>query len=166
MSSVVARRGRWKPVVAAAAAAFALALLGGLVTDVGPWYRSLRMPAWKPPDMLFGPAWTTIYACAAAAAVIAWRRAPTRERRRRLLVLFALNAVANVLWSLLFFRWQRPDWALAEVGFLWLSIVVLIFFFSRFSQPSAWLLAPYVIWVSFAAVLNFAVVRLNAPFPA
>ena len=114
--------------------------------------------------MLFGPAWTTIYACAATAAVIGWRRATTPGRRQRMVGLFAVNALANVLWSVLFFRLQRPDWALAEVGLLWLSIVVLIVFFWRFSRPSAWLLAPYVLWVSFAAVLNLAVVRLNSPF--
>ena len=160
------RRSRWQPVVAAAAGAIALALLGALSTDIGPWYQSLVEPPWKPPDYLFGPAWTTIYACAAVAGVIAWRRATTRARREWMLVLFGLNAFANVLWSLLFFRLRRPDWALAEVGFLWLSIVLLIVYLGRFSPRSGWLLAPYLAWVSFAATLNFAVVRLNAPFGA
>ncbi len=155
---------RWKPVVVAAAAALGLATLGALSTDIGPWYQSLKEPAWKPPDFLFGPAWTTIYACAAIAGVIAWRRAATAARREWMLGLFAANAFANVLWSLLFFRLRRPDWALPEVGFLWLSILVLIVYLGHFSRASGWLLVPYLAWVSFAATLNYAVVRLNAPF--
>jgi tryptophan-rich sensory protein len=158
------RTPRWKAIAWAAAAAFGVAILGGLSTDIGPWYRSLAEPPWKPPDFLFGPAWTLIYACAAIAGVRAWQRADTRARRDGLLGLFALNAFLNVLWSLLFFRLRRPDWALAEVGFLWLSILLLIVFLGRFSRASGWLLAPYLAWVSFAAALNLAVVRLNAPF--
>jgi translocator protein len=158
------RGARWKPVVAAAAAALAVAMLGALSTDIGSWYQSLKEPAWKPPDFLFGPAWTTIYACAAVAGVIAWRRAATRARREWMLGLFAVNAFANVLWSLLFFRLRRPDLALMEVGFLWLTILVLIVYLGRFARPSGWLLVPYLGWVSFAATLNYAVVQLNAPF--
>lgn len=159
-----ARTARWKAVAAAASAALAIALLGGLSTDIGPWYRSLVEPDWKPPDALFAPAWTLIYACAAVAGVKAWQRAPTRTWREWMLGLFALNAFLNVCWSLLFFRLRRPDWALVEVGFLWLSILVLLIFVGRVSRPAGWLLMPYLAWVAFAAALNLAVVRLNGPF--
>ncbi len=158
------KRSPWKTVGVAAVAALLVGLLGGLSTDIGPWYRSLNEPSWKPPDIWFGPAWTCIYACAAIAGVFAWRRAPGKASREWMLVLFALNAFLNVLWSLLFFRLRRPDWALAEVGFLWLSIFVLIVYLGRFSRPSAWWLVPYIVWVSFAATLNYAVVHLNGPF--
>lgn len=141
-----------------------MAILGGLSTDIGPWYRSLEQPPWKPPDALFGPAWTLIYACAGVAAVKAWQRARSREWREWMLGLFALNAFLNVLWSLLFFRLRRPDWALAEVGLLWLSVLVLVVFLGRVSRASGWLLAPYLAWVAFAATLNLAVVQRNAPF--
>lgn len=162
----IARRssGRWRPIAAAAGAAIALALLGALATDLGPWYRSLREPSWKPPDILFGPAWTTIYACAAVAGVIAWRHAGTQSRREWILALFALNGFANLLWSLLFFRLRRPDWALGEVAFLWLTIVLLMVYLGQTARASGWLLLPYLVWVSFAAALNAAVVRLNGPF--
>jgi tryptophan-rich sensory protein len=159
-----AKKGRWVSIVAAAAAAVAVAGLGAMMTDLGPWYLSLRQPAWKPPDWLFGPGWTLIFGFAALAGVTAWRQAPSGGARTWLLVLFALNAVLNILWSMLFFRVQRPDWALMEVVFLWLSIVWLILSVSRYSKPAAWLLMPYLAWVTFAATLNFAVVRLNAPF--
>ena len=160
------RGSRWRPIAAAFGAAVVVGFLGGLSTDIGPWYLALKEPPWKPPDFLFGPAWTLIYACAAIAGVIGWRRADSKARRAGMLWLFALNAFANVLWSLLFFRLRRPDWALIEVGFLWLTILFLIVYLARFSRPSAWLLAPYLAWVSFAAALNLAVVRLNSPFGA
>jgi tryptophan-rich sensory protein len=156
---------QWRPVAAAAIAALAVAVLGGLMTDLGPWYQSLRIPAWKPPDWLFGPAWTLIFSLAALAGILAWRDARQRADRDWLLALFALNGLLNVLWSLLFFRLRRPDWALYEVGLLWLSILLLIIVLARYCRPAAWLLLPYLAWVTFAALLNGEIVRLNSPFP-
>lgn len=153
-----------RPIVVAAAAALGVAVLGGLMTDIGPWYQQLRQPAWKPPDWLFGPAWTLIFAFAAASGVVAWRRAANRERREWLLVLFALNGFLNVLWSLLYFRLRRPDWALFEVVLLWLSIVLLMVFVARDTRSAAWLLLPYLLWVAVAGALNWATVQLNGPF--
>jgi tryptophan-rich sensory protein len=155
---------RWKPIVAAAVAAMVLAGLGALSTDIGPWYQSLIEPAWKPPDILFGPVWTTIYALSAFAGVRAWNGARSRSSREWIIALFAFNAFANLIWSLLFFRLRRPDWALMEVGVLWASILVLIVALRRFSPLASWLLVPYLAWVSFAALLNYTVVQLNAPF--
>lgn len=155
---------RWRPIVAAALAALAVAAVGGLITDIGPWYLGLEQPAWKPPDAAFGPAWTTIFAFAAAAGARAWRDAPSRGARQALLSMFGLNAVLNVAWSLLFFKLHRPDWSLAEVPLLWASIALLMAATRRYSTLAAALLLPYLLWVSFAAVLNLAVVRLNGPF--
>ena len=163
-------RNLWKPVLAAALAAAGVSLLGGAATDLGPWYAQLEKPAWQPPDWLFGPAWTFIFAIIALAGVMAWRstgRSFQRSRyiqRRRLIGLFGLNALLNVGWSLLFFRLERPDWALAEVLLLWLSIVWLIVFLFPLSRLASGLLLPYLAWVTFAAVLNLSVVQLNAPF--
>lgn len=154
----------WKPVLLAALAALAVAALGGLMTDIGPWYRGLVKPSWQPPDLMFGPVWTLIYACAAIAGVRAWESAPSRAAREWMLALFALNGFLNVLWSLLFFRLRRPDWALWEVGPLWLSVLALVIVLGRWSPRAGWLLAPYLAWVAFAAVLNLAIVRLNGPF--
>ncbi len=155
---------RAAPVWIAAASAVAVAMLGALMTDLGPWYAALRQPAWKPPDWVFGPVWTTIFSLAAIAGVNGWRRAPDRESRERMLLLFAANAFLNVLWSLLFFRLHRPDWALAEVPLLWLSVLALIVQLARFARPAAWLLVPYLVWVAIAALLNWQTVRLNGPF--
>ena len=155
---------RWKPVAVAALAALFVAVLGGLMTDLGPWYVALKQPAWKPPDWAFGPVWTTIFALAAAAGVIGWRRAPSRAEREILLMLFAANGFLNVFWSLLYFRLHRPDWSLFEVPFLWMSVLVLILVLARFATLAAGLLTPYLLWVAIAALLNWQTVKLNGPF--
>ena len=155
---------RWNAVVVAALAALALALIGGTLTDIGPWYLSLKEPSWKPPDAAFGLIWTVIFALAALAGVIAWRREPNAARRQWIIALFAVNGFLNVLWSLIFFRLHRPDLAMVEVGALWLSILVLIVFLFRGAPIASALLVPYLVWVSAAAVLNYEVVRLNGPF--
>jgi benzodiazapine receptor len=153
----------WLPVLAAAAAAIVVASLGATMTDLGPWYQSLTKPSWQPPDWAFGPAWTVIFALAAISGVIAWRFAETDAQREWIIGLFAINGVLNILWSALFFRFHRPDWALYEVVPLWLSILVPIIAFSRYAKTASLLLVPYLAWVSFAALLNYEIVRLNGP---
>jgi tryptophan-rich sensory protein len=148
-------------VCAAFALATVVAILGALVTDLGPWYANLHMPPWKPPDALFGPAWTLIFAAAALAGALGWQAMPQRAARITLCLYFAVNALLNVLWSALFFRLHRPDWALLEVVLLWLSILVLMLALRRVVPRAALLLLPYLVWVSYAAFLNLAVVRLN-----
>jgi len=155
---------RWQPVAWAAGAAFLVAMIGGGLTDTGPWYQGLRKPSFQPPDWLFAPAWTLIFALTAAAGVVSWRAAPRGRARVGLILAFALNGVLNVLWSLLFFGLRRPDWALVEVVFLFLSVALLMWLAGRHAPLARWLLAPYLLWVGFATVLNLAVVRLNAPF--
>jgi tryptophan-rich sensory protein len=155
---------RWKPIALAAGAALLVAVIGGGLTDTGPWYQSLRKPWFQPPDWLFAPAWTLIYSLTAIAGVQSWRAAPPGAQRDWLLVAFAANGFLNVLWSLLFFGLRRPDWALVEVVFLFLSVASLIWLAGRHAPVARWLLAPYLLWVGFAGVLNLAVVRLNAPF--
>jgi benzodiazapine receptor len=153
-----------KPIAVAALAALLVASVGATITDLGPWYRSLAKPSWQPPDWLFGPVWTLIFALAALSAATAWRDAPSRAARDWIIALFALNGFLNLMWSLLFFRVKRPDWALGEVVLLWLSVLALILFLGRFSRGGSRLLWPYLAWVTFAGVLNWRVVALNAPF--
>lgn len=152
------------PVAIAAAAALLVAMLGMTITDLGPWYQSLAKPDWNPPDAAFGAIWTIVFALTAAAGVAAWRAAPSSAIADMIVGLFALNGFLNVLWSLLFFRMQRPDWAFGELVLLWLSVAALIYFCSRLSRLSAALLAPYLVWVTIAGALNWQIVQLNAPF--
>jgi translocator protein len=151
----------WKPVAAAAAAAIFVAGLGATATDLGSWYQNLIKPWWQPPDWLFGPAWTLIFSLTAIAGILAWQAAPDRPAREWIIAVFAFNGFLNVLWSVLFFRLKRPDWALVEVVLLWLSIVVLLVVAGRIRKSAGWLLAPYLAWVTFAGLLNLAVVQLN-----
>lgn len=153
----------WRIWAITLAAVVLLSAAGGLATDIGPWYRALTKPPWQPPDAAFGPAWTTIYACAAWATVRVWQRADAAGRRRWLLAA-GVNGLLNITWSLLFFTLRRPDWALVEVVALWLSIAWLLALAWRVDRLAAALFAPYLGWVAFAAVLNAAIVRLNGPF--
>ena len=152
------------PIIVAALSMLVITGIGGLLTEVGPWYRALRKPTLQPPDWLFGPAWTLILGLAAWAGVLAWTHAHTPESRTLVLSLFAANAILHILWSPLFFKLRRPDWALAEVPFLWGSVLALVTSLYSLSHLASWLLAPYLLWVSFAAWLNWAIVRLNGPF--
>jgi tryptophan-rich sensory protein len=144
---------RARPVLAAALSAIVVAGLGAVITDLSPWYY-----------ILFGPAWTLIFGLTALSFVTAWNRTPQQSQRGRLPWAFATNLALNILWSMLFFRFRRPDWALAEVSLLWLSIAVLMWLVGPHSKAAAWMLAPYLAWVTFAAALNLEVVRLNYPF--
>jgi tryptophan-rich sensory protein len=158
-------RRRLAPIAIAAAVVLVVAALGIAATDLGPWYQALAKPWWQPPDWLFGPAWTLIYGFTAYAGLLAWHEAADNPRARgRIINVFALNVLLNIAWSELFFVVRRPDWALVEVGLLWLSIVALIVVVARISRRAGWFLAPYLAWVSLAGALNFEIVRLNPSF--
>lgn len=133
-----------RPILVSTIAALAVAIGGGLATRVGPWYEALEKPVFNPPNWLFAPAWTAIYVLCVMSAVLAWRAAQTSTHQNGIMLLFFINAIVNVLWSVLFFTLERPDWALLEVAVLWVSIATLILFFLRFTRLSALLLVPYL----------------------
>ena len=155
MTSEIVIAAVWGVIVAGA---------GAFLTELSPWYYALRRPPWQPPDWLFGPAWTVILGLASLSLFLALRHSPDRGGRLLILGLFVLNGVLNVLWSPLFFKLHRPDWALAEVPLLWLSILLPVILLWPVSWIGSLLLLPYLAWVSFAAVLNLTIVRLNRPF--
>ncbi|PTS86554.1 TspO protein [Sphingomonas sp. HMWF008] len=152
------------PLYVSLGCAAALLMAGGLATPLGDWYKALRKPRWQPPGWAFGPAWTIILGLAAWSAAIAWTAAPDPAARTSIIILFAVNAAFHFLWSPLFFAIRRPDWALGEVVFLWASLVALIVGLWPISHFAALLIVPYLLWVSFAAFLNWTIVRLNGPF--
>lgn len=139
-----------------------VAVAGALFTQIGPWYKALNKPSWQPPDWLFGPAWTVIFILTGYAAVDSYTNAP-EGARKTIIIVFAINAVLNVLWSFCFFTLKSPMLALYEVVLLWLSIVSIMVVIAPFSPHGALALLAYLAWVSFAAFLNFTVVKLNAP---
>ncbi len=154
----------WGAVLVAAGGVSVLAFAGMALTPLKSWYYGLRKPAWQPPDWAFGPAWTGIFILEAASAVIGWHAVHSAPAAALLIFVYVANGLCNILWSLLFFTLRRPDWALAEVGFLWLSVLGMILVLAH-DAGSAWIfLLPYLLWVSFASFLNYTIVRLNAPF--
>jgi translocator protein len=150
----------WPALLVAGGIAVVVAIAGGVLTDIGPWYKALKKPSWQPPEWVFGPVWTTIFMLAAIAAALGWRDAPP-SARNGLIALFLVNAVLNIAWSWLFFTLKRPDWALIEVVFLWVSIAALIARLAPINGLASLLLAPYLVWVSIAAYLNYTIVQLN-----
>jgi tryptophan-rich sensory protein len=118
-------------------------------------------PAWNPPGSVFFPVWTLLYALMGVAAWLVWQKADAPGRRFAL-GLFLLQLLLNGAWSWIFFGLHAIDAALYEIVLLWLAILATMLAFRRISRASAWLLAPYLAWVSFATALTFALLRLNA----
>lgn len=138
---------------------FATASLGALFMP-GEWYAALRKPAWNPPAWLFGPVWSTLYTLMAVAAWLVWKRGGFGVQRRPLAIFLAQLAL-NAAWTPLFFGLQWMGLAFAEIIVLWLAIAATIAAFWSVSRVAAWLLAPYLAWVGFAAVLNGTLWWLN-----
>jgi benzodiazapine receptor len=141
----------------------AMAFAGGSMTEVGPWYEELRFPRIRPPNWLFGPAWTTIYILIGIGGVSAWTAADAAQRTTLVAVL-AVNTALNVLWSPLFFKLRRPDWALAEWVPFWASVAGVFATVYAIKPEAALYFAPYLAWVTFAGWLNWRIVELNRPF--
>ena len=139
----------------------ATSVLGGLATEIGPWYFSLKQPVWKPPDWAFGVIWTIIFILSALAWMTALSYAASQVQKNRLNWLFFLNGFLNVLWSILYFRMHRPDWSLIEAFFLWGSVLAIIFVMWPLRRLAALLMLPYLIWVTIAMRLNWETIVLN-----
>ena len=137
--------------------------LGAIATtpEIEGWYKTIAKPNWNPPDYVFGPVWTTLFILMAIAAWLVWTPAGFKAAAMPLM-LFAVQFVLNVAWSWIFFGMHQPGWAFAEIVILWLAIVATTVAFFRCSKIAGWLLVPYLAWVSFAAVLNLAIWRMNA----
>lgn len=141
---------------------FGVASLGSVFTSsaMPEWYMSLEKPAFNPPSWVFGPVWTLLYAMMAVAAWLVWREAGF-DGATPALSMFVVQLALNLAWSGIFFGLREPGWAMLEILALWGAIVVTMVLFFRHSSVAGWLLAPYLLWVSFAAVLNAAIWRLN-----
>lgn len=137
----------------------AVALLSGLATagPVRTWYPALAKPAWTPPPWVFAPAWTLLYAMIGVAAWRVWRRRGWSGA----LTAYGIQLALNAAWSPLFFGARNPLAGLLDIVLLWAAIVVTLALFLRLDRVAGWLLAPYLLWVTFAAALNFSVWRLN-----
>jgi tryptophan-rich sensory protein len=125
------------------------------------WYAMvLDKPSWNPPGWIFGPVWTTLYFLIGLAGYFAWTRG-RREDRRAVFTVYGAQLILNALWTPLFFGLHRIEWALADLVLLWFMILLNIALFSRQSRLAAWLLIPYLLWVSFAGALNTVLMVMN-----
>jgi tryptophan-rich sensory protein len=144
------------------AVTFIAASIGGVASiNAGSFYTQLVRPEWAPPSSWFGPVWTVLYALMGIAAWLVWRADGFREARGAL-ALFLLQLAPNAVWSWLFFGWHRGALAFADILLLWVLIIVTLIAFWRVRALAGVLLIPYLLWVSFASALNYAVWQLNA----
>ena len=143
-------------------ACFAVAVSGAWLTraSVLTWYPTIQKPSWNPPNWVFGPVWTTLYAMMAVAVWLVWQ-APPQPQRTWALAVFCIQLALNFAWSPLFFRWHAIGAAAVEIVFLWLAIAVFIVLAWSVSRVAAALFVPYWLWVSFAAYLNYTIWTLN-----
>jgi tryptophan-rich sensory protein len=139
----------------------ATAVLGGRFTamGIGPWYDGLAKPSWTPPGAVIGAVWTVLYVLIALASALVWSRSAAIPRGYAAVLI--VNLALNAGWCYLFFAARRPAAALAEIGILWVTCLVLVALAARASAPAAWMLAPYAVWVAFAGFLTWNVVKLN-----
>ena len=131
----------------------------GAIFKPDEWYRGLAKPPWQPPDWLFAPVWTILFIMIAVSGWLVWRAAGWDAAPA--FAAYGVNLILNAIWSGLFFGLRRPDLAFYELIALWLSTALLITLFGPISANAAWLLAPYLAWVSFAGVLNYSIMRRN-----
>jgi tryptophan-rich sensory protein len=153
---------RWLELAGSIVLCEGVGLLGGLWTgpEIPGWYRTLTKPTFNPPGWIFAPVWTTLYLLMAIAAWLILN-APSSSARTLGLALFLVQLALNLVWSWIFFRKHAIGAAAIEVSVLWCSIGAATIVFSQISATSAWLMAPYWAWVTFASILNATIWRLN-----
>jgi tryptophan-rich sensory protein len=136
--------------------------LGGLFTmsEIQGWYAGLQKPSFNPPNWLFGPVWSMLYLLMGISFYLIWKQ-PVSTVRNVGLILFVIQFILNFFWSILFFNQHMIAAALLEMVFMWIFILLTMIWFAKLSRTAAWLLLPYLCWVSFATVLTAAIWKLN-----
>jgi translocator protein len=153
---------KWTALAVSIAICFTAAAIGALMTTsaLSDWYPRLNKPAWTPPNGVFGPVWTLLYASMGFAAWMVWLQRTSRNVTPALSI-FATQLILNVAWSGLFFGLHSPGAGLLAIVPLWCAIAATIMSFNRAVASAGWILVPYLAWVSFAMALNFEIWRLN-----
>jgi tryptophan-rich sensory protein len=152
----------WKLVIAIVVSE-AAGFIGTLFTtpSITTWYAALTHPAFSPPNWVFAPVWTLLYLLIGIAAYLVWKAGGNRKDVRAALIIFVIQLALNAGWSIIFFGQHNPGGALIDIGLLWLAILATILTFYKVSKRAAYLLLPYIAWVTFAAYLNYAIWTLN-----
>lgn len=124
------------------------------------WYATLQKPSFTPPNWVFGPVWTTLFVMMGISLFLVWRQ-PFNKATKSAIIVFGIQLFFNILWSIFFFGLKSPFLAFVDILFLWMAILLTIIKFYKISAIASLLLIPYLLWVSFASILNLAIVVLN-----
>jgi translocator protein len=140
-----------------------IGFLGSVFTmpEIQGWYLHLNKPVWNPPNWLFAPVWSALYLSMGIALFRVWKKDAESDRKQWAIIIFAAQLLLNFCWSFIFFKQHQLGWAFVELVVMWLAILLTIIGFSRIDKLAAWLLVPYISWVSFAGILNYTVWHLN-----
>ncbi len=140
-----------------------IGFIGSIFTTpaISTWYASLAKPSFTPPNWLFSPVWTILYIMMGISAFLIWQQGFKKKKVRIAIIIFNTQLLFNMLWSILFFGLKNPLLAFIEIIILWTLILITIIKFAEISRKAAYLLIPYILWVSFAAVLNLFLYLLN-----
>jgi benzodiazapine receptor len=138
-------------------------LIGSLFTtpSIPTWYAGLQKPPFNPPNVVFAPVWTVLFFLMGVSLFLVWRFGFEKRVVKVSLILFFSQLVLNILWSVLFFGLKQPMLAFIEIVILWIFILLTIIYFFKVSRTASILMIPYILWVSFASILNFFIWRLN-----
>lgn len=161
--AIPAKRFQFFPYLISLLIVLAIGLVASLVTrpEIAGWYSTLHKPSFNPPPWLFAPVWTVIYIMIATSAYLVWQH---RSRKPAYIIArsaYFIQLILNFSWSIIFFWMHQIAAAMIVIILLWLSIMITINWFNKFSRTAAWLLIPYLLWVSFASVLNVSIYFLN-----
>ena len=138
-------------------------IISGLIANTGlnAWFGTLNKPSWNPPAYLFAPVWTMLYLLMGISLWLIWKSNTPVPQKINLIILFSLQLFLNFWWSIIFFKFHSPALAFIDIILMLTIILLTIINFSKFSKAAAWLLVPYIAWVSFATILNFTIWILN-----
>lgn len=138
-------------------------IIGSFFTfpSITTWYAALEKPSFNPPNWVFSPVWITLFILMGVSLYLVWSEGIKTKYVKMALTLFGIQLSLNILWSIIFFGLKSPFFAFIEIVILWVAILATIFKFSKISRTAAYLLIPYLLWVSFAAVLNFSIWVIN-----
>ena len=129
--------------------------------SISTWYAALEKPSFNPPNWIFSPVWITLFILMGVSLYLVWIQGTKTKYAKMALALFGIQLSLNILWSIIFFGLKSPFFAFIEIVILWVAILLTILKFSKISKTAAYLLIPYILWVSFAAVLNFSIWVIN-----
>lgn len=150
------------PIVLSILIALSAGFIGSYFTasSVSTWYTTINKPSFSPPNWIFAPVWTALYILMGVAAFLIWRERH-HPQAKTALIFYGVQLVLNAFWSIIFFGMSNPGLALIELLVLWVLVLITMVKFYKINRTAGWLLAPYLLWGTFASILNYAIWMLN-----